>query len=162
MCVQVRLAFARCARFDTANVVTFNFCHGCGTSFAGAPVPRQPRAQPVTINERALHERRNEVLAATRDRNGQQRKCGFDRFVRVHTRGARGWVGAIDADVHDCLCWLDTEGAGNTVVHTRLCPGFGSATRDQCPEGDPCRKRYAYASLDKATYPSLVWRTRSS
>ena len=33
--------------------------------FAGALVPRQPRAQPVTINESAMNEGKNEVLAAS-------------------------------------------------------------------------------------------------
>lgn len=131
--VQVQLPFALCGRCDTANVVTFNFCHACGTRpHSGAPVPRQPRAQPVTINESALHERRNEVLAAIRGRKGRQRKCvvadGFDAFVRVHFGGLRGWVSAMDTDVLDWLCWLDSQGAGNTVVHTRLCPGVGTAT----------------------------------
>ena len=106
--------FDRCARCDTANVVTFNFCHACGTPpFAGAPVPCQPRAQPVTINgsvtinARALLEPKNEVLAVTQGRKGQQRKCaiadGFDGFIRVRTRGVRGWAEAIDADVPDQL-----------------------------------------------------------
>ena len=98
-------------------------------------------------------------MAAIRGRRGEQRKCvnadNFDAFVRTHTQGALGWAAALDTDVLYWLCWLDTEGAGNTVVHTPHCPGVGDGTRDQCPEGDPCPKRYAYASLDKGQISKL-------
>ena len=134
--------------------------------FAGAPVPRHPRAWLITINESVLHKRKNEVLVVIQDRKGQQRKRAIagisDGFARVHTRGVQGWVEVIDTDVHDWLRWLDTKGAGNTVVHTRLCPGVGSATRDQCPEAEPCPKCNASASHDEAHLSNFVWHIRSN
>lgn len=50
---------------------------------------------------------------------------------------------------------LGTEGAGNTVVHTPLCPGDASAARGKYLESAPFSKRYSYASLDKNHIPKL-------
>lgn len=53
---------------------------------------------------------------------------------------ARNWTQATDQDVVDWLCFLDTQGAGTTMVHTPACGEIGSKASDSRSRTHGCAK----------------------
>ena len=86
-------------------------------------------------------------------RSGQRRKSKiadeFDAFVRATSSRCKDWATAVDEDVLDWCCFLDSQGNGTTSVHVPSCPGVGLAHGSAFPPESGCAKRYAAQSMDK-------------
>ena len=50
----------------------------------------------------------------------------------------RGWKTTTPNDGFDSLCFLDTQGKGNNMVHEISCPGVACEGNDAYPEGSLC------------------------
>lgn len=152
--------FVLCPSCQTENVGQYNYCWSCGDQPSrGRPVPRDPRAAPVSIDFGKLRARGDHVLSTMSSRRAQQRKCTvadeFDAFVLSASGQRRGRRQASDQDVFDYLCFLDTQGGGTKWVHERTCPGVGTRNDTQCLPGSECAKHYAAASMQKGIVSKL-------
>ena len=83
-----------------------------------------------------------------------------DAFFRARTSDERGWMTATEVGVFEWLCWLDSHGNGTKLVLVVTRTGVGLDRSAQYRPPGKCRKRYAPASLDKATVSKLKGATK--
>ena len=79
----------------------------------------------------------------------------FDALIQASSRGHEDWARAIDEDVFDWCCTLDSEGNGATWVHDTSCPCVGLTHGNASPPGSGCAKRCAAQSIDTGLVSKL-------